>query len=188
MTRPGFGLLAALLAGTFVGCGSDDDSSNPPPGGDAQNPPMGRAAVEAWLSANHYKSWRCESAPHAARSPSPHGINRICSNNLLSQHGAGEYPVGSAAVKELLDASNNIIGYAVYRHTRAGTTGDTWYWYERIPASTPTSQVPHDGNGIVADGMGGGTGPEETICVGCHQGAGSDAAHSGHDFVYTQVK
>jgi len=24
--------------------------------------------------------------------------------------------------------------------------------------------------------------------VGCHQAAGSDAAHSGHDFVYTQVK
>lgn len=31
-------------------------------------------------------------------------------------------------------------------------------------------------------------GPAEDICVGCHMGAGMDADHPGHDFVYTQVK
>ena len=28
----------------------------------------------------------------------------------------------------------------------------------------------------------------EVICVSCHKAAGSDAAHSGHDYVYTQVR
>ncbi len=149
-------------------------------------PTTGRTAIEAWISAGHYKAWHCESAAHAARSPSPHGQNRICSNDAMSNFaGAGEYPIGSAAVKELFDdAAKNIIGYAVEVHTAAGNTGDTWYWYERVPLS---SAAPHDSNGVVADGSGA-SGPAQTICVGCHQAAGSDAGHSGHNFVYTQVK
>jgi hypothetical protein len=142
------------------------------------------ATIEPWLSQGSYKSWHCEAAAHASRSPSPHGMNRICSNNLLSAAGAGEYPVDSASVKELYDsAGQNIVGYAVYRHITAGTTGSNWYFYERVPQ---TSAAPHDSNGIVADGVGS-SGPAQTICVSCHQAAGSDAAHSGHDFVYTQV-
>ena len=43
------------------------------------------------------------------------------------------------------------------------------------------------GWGVVADGLGT-SGPPQSICVGCHAGAGSDSAHSGHDLVYTQVK
>lgn len=66
----------------------------------------------------------------------------------------------------------------------AGAAGDTWYWYERVPLNSP---APHDGKGVVADGTGG-SGPAKDIFVGCHQGARSDAQHSGHDFVYTQVK
>jgi hypothetical protein len=50
--------------------------------------------------------------------------------------------------------------------------------------------VPHDSNGVVADGMGG-SGPAKDICVGCHVAAGSDAAHTpspgGRDQVYTPV-
>jgi hypothetical protein len=157
-------------------------------GDEAQSPPTtGGDDVEAWLAEGHYKQWACEPEKHAARSPSPHGVNRICSNDLLSGHGAGEYPVGAAAVKELYaDEGDDIVGIAVYRHVTAGTTGDTWYWYERVPLDSP---APHDADGVVADGLGGTAGsPEETICVGCHMAAGSDAMHSGHDFVYTQVQ
>lgn len=163
---------------SLTACGGG--SSNP------QEPPTtGMADVEAWLSQGSYKSWACEPAAHAARSPSPHGMNRICSNTLLSAAGSGEYPVDSAAVKELYDnVGQSIVGYALYRHTVAGTTGSAWYFYERVPQS---SDVPHDANGVVADGIGS-SGPAQTICVSCHQAAGSDAAHSGHDFVYTQVK
>ncbi len=50
-----------------------------------QTPPSsGRVDLEVWLTAGHYRSWHCEPAPHASRSPSPHGVNRICSNDLLS--------------------------------------------------------------------------------------------------------
>ena len=28
-------------------------------------PPLGGAALEAWLRAGHYKEWRSESGPHA---------------------------------------------------------------------------------------------------------------------------
>jgi hypothetical protein len=180
-------VLCVALGAAIFACSSD---STPTPvvstSSAAQNPPTsGQADVKAWLATGAYKAWKCEPAAHDARSPSPHGKNRICSNAVLSAHGAGEYPVDSAAVKELFDdEGKNIVGYAVYRHVKAGTTGDTWYWYETVPLASP---APHDANGVVADGLGG-AGPAKSICVGCHSAAGVDADHPGHDFVYTQVK
>ena len=171
-------LLSMFLFLSASACGSTTST-------EMQVPPSGAAAVDAWIAQGFYKSWHCEPAAHAARSPSPHGFNRICSNDKLSAAGAGEYPVDSASVKELYDdAGKGIVGYAVFRHVAAGTSGTSWYFYEKVPL---TSTAPHDANGVVADGMGG-SGPAQTICVGCHQAAGSDSAHSGHDFVYTQVK
>jgi hypothetical protein len=172
--------VCALALSSVIGCGTAGVVMDP------QTPPTsGRVDIEAWLSAGLYKTWKSEAAVHASRSPSPHGQNRIFSNTLLSTAGAGEYPVGAASVKELYnDAGTQLNGYAVFLHTKAGKTGDTWYFYERVPLDHP---APHDTYGVVADGAGG-SGPANTICVGCHQAAGSDAAHSGHDFVYTQVK
>ena len=168
--------LAALLA---AGCGTSSTSTDAGTSGltsDPQRPPAGEKDVEAWLANGLYKKWKCEGAAHDSRSPSPHKKNRICSNDALSAATGGEYPVDAAAVKELYDtAGATITGYAVYRHVKAGTTGDTWYWYERTDT------------GKVADGTGG-DGAPKNICVACHQAAGSDGNHSGHDFVYTQVK
>jgi hypothetical protein len=174
----------ALTLWACISCGG-----NPSPGlGDAQTPPTtGRVGVEAWLADGSYKSWHCEAAPHAPRPPSPHqNMNRICSNDLLSGAGPGEYPVGSASVKELYESTGmTIVGYAVYLHSKMGTTSNTFYWYERVPL---TSSVPHDAtSGVVADGFGGGMAAPEVICVNCHKLAGSDASHPGHDYVYTQV-
>jgi hypothetical protein len=147
--------------------------------------------VETWLQAGTYKSWHCESAPHAARSPSPHGMNRICSNDLANGFaGTGERPQGTAAVKELYDdAGMNVVGYAVYLKTQPTSAGGSnWYWYERVPLS---SAAPHDGQGVVADGMGS-SGTPMSICVACHAAAGSDMAHTpsagSSDEVYTQVR
>src|SRR4051812_36719490 len=108
-----------LMAFTFslaalAGCASDPVNT-PDAGagmGTAQLPPMGRVAVEAWLTGGAYRAWHCEPMSHAPRSPSPHGFNRICSNDALSAFtGTGEYPVGSAAVKELYDAAGtNVVG------------------------------------------------------------------------------
>jgi len=158
----------------------------------AELPPMGAAAVEAWLQTGAYKKWHCESAVHAARSPSPHGFNRICSNSVVSAHAAdvGAWPQGAAAVKELYATATDPapVGYAVYVKTAADSAaGANWYWYERVPSDSP---APHDAAGVVADGPGS-SGPAQQICVGCHGAAGSDAAHTSslgsHDQIYTPV-
>ena len=184
-----------------LGCSSSSPSS--PPGSapmtepstlavNAQTPPTtGGAAVEAWVKDGSYKGWKCEPSVHPSRNPSPHGMNRICSNDLTAAFtGTGERPLGSAGVKELYDATGKtIVGVAVYVKTKATTDGgSSWYWYERVPLE---SEAPHDAKGVVADGLGA-SGPAKEICVGCHAGAGSDAAHTptpgAFDQVYTQVK
>lgn len=189
--------LCALIGG--AGCGAmttDTDAGSGTGGGSAggsaaaggsaggsstvaQTPPMGTdAEISAWITAGHYKSWKCEPAPHAARSPSPHGFNRICNNTALTSTATGTYPVGAASVKELLvsDGGTEITGYAIGLKIVAGaSTGASWYWYEKNEGT------------LIANGKGDKSGTESTVCTGCHTGAGSDAMHSGRDFVYTQV-
>ena len=192
---------AGALASALLGCGSNSggtggsggsgtgtattsSSSTSTGGGDAQTPPMGGAAVEAWLAQGDYKKWTCEPAVHAARMPSPHGFNRICSNQVISSNatGTGTWPSGAAAVKELYASATDTTpdGYAVYLKTAADSAGGAaWYYYERIPPNT-----------VLADGMGT-SGPPLTICVMCHSLAGSDSTHTtspgSRDFVYTPV-
>ena len=171
----------------LAGCASDAVTS------DAHTPPTsGRLDVEAWLAAGSYKQWACETAPHASRNPSVHDFNRVCSNTLIAQNATATtaWPKGAASVKELYDAASptTLVGYAVYLKTAADSAnGASWYYYERVPLDSP---APHDANGVVADGDGN-SGPAKEICVGCHMGAGKDAAHTptpgSHDFVYTVV-
>lgn len=196
-------LVAALAL--LPGCGDNgggEDGSSGTPGTDTNNTPTTggsgedetqvppttgtRTTMRAWLDAGHYKSWKCQPASHEPLMPvSPHGKNRICSNAVLSAHGDGEYPVDASAVKELYaDDGTTIHGYAVYRHVKAGTDGGSWYWYEDVPDDSP---VPHDPDGVVADGLGD-SGKAMSICVSCHMATGLDADHPGHDFVYIQVK
>ncbi len=194
----------ALVPGCVITDGNDDDDStsaadtggtepttgDDPTGGaedETKVPPVtGHDDIQAWLKAGHYKKWRCETGVQEPIMISPHGKQRICSNAILSAHTEmTEYPVDSAAVKELYDdAGAEIIGYAVYRHIKAGTDGGSWYWYEQVPADHP---APHDADGVVADGPGD-AGPSKDICVACHQATGIDADHPGHDFVYEQIK
>lgn len=179
---------STLFIALALASGCSDDGTGTASAGtvEEQVPPVsGKAAMRAWLAEGHYKDWNCETSVHGPIAISPHGMQRICSNLVLSNHGDGEYPVDAAAVKELYDDDGtNIVGYAVYRHVKAGMGGETWYWYEEVPADHP---APHDADGIVADGLGD-SGPAKSICVGCHAAAGVDAMHPGHDYVYTQVK
>ena len=86
--------------------------------------------------------------------------HQYCSSGHVAD--AGEFPVDSAAVKELYSAdAGQVVGIAVYRHVTAGTTGSNWYWYERVPLD---SAAPHNDAGVVADGTGG-TGTANTIPV-----------------------
>jgi hypothetical protein len=189
--------VVAAAALSLTGCDSDGKNQQTGTGGAGGNastsvPPTGATAVEAWLVTGAYKQWRCEPAVHAARAPSPHGFNRICSNSAISANAGGTspWPQGAAAVKELHPdaASTTPVGYAVYSKTASDSAGGAnWYWYERVPLSDP---APHDAAGVVADGLGS-SGPAMQICVGCHGPAGSDAAHTptpgGRDLVYTPI-
>lgn len=196
------GLVCALNL-VIAGCSGDDDDDmtgdatalgapNPAgKAGDAQTPPTTNGAdVEAWLKKGEYKAWTCETAEHAQLKVSPHGYNRVCSNELASNFSGDaddERPAGTAAVKELYDDASNLVGYAVaVKVGAASKAGDAWYWYERVPLD---SAAPHDKSGVVADGLGS-AGAAKSICVGCHAGAGSDTPHSldhSSDFVYLQA-
>ena len=81
------------------------------------------------------------------------------------------------------------VGYAVYLKTADDSAGGAnWYWYETVPLD---SEAPHDADGVVADGLGN-SGTPKSICVGCHVGSGTDAAHTpstgARDQVYTPVR
>lgn len=139
-------------------------------GGDAASPaspqlPPTRSAMELeqWLATGAYKQWACEKDAHAARSGSAHVTNRICSNDLLSGSASGEFPVGSATVKELFDGNGQIIGYAVGLRQKTGATDGAWFWYERVGSTT------------FANGEGVG------LCANCHRGA-------PRDYIFTQVR
>jgi hypothetical protein len=173
-----------LLVGLALASACSDDGAS----GDAQTPPTSGSAVESWLADGMYKSWASEATVHAARTPSPHGFNRIYSNGLIAQNAAGTsaWPKGAASVKELYASATDTtpIGFAVYLKTDADSAnGSNWYWYERITMNGAKN--------VVADGMGD-KGTPLSICVGCHGGAGSDAAHTpsvgGRDQVYTPVR
>ena len=130
---------------------------------DPQLPPRGSDDLLAWIEAGHYQSWSCEPEAHPARTGSPHGNNRICSNELLAAStGIGPYPVGAAGIKEIISDSGSISLYALYRKVEAGTGGDSWYWFEGKRGD------------IASNGEG------DSTCTGCH-------SRAPRDFVYTSV-
>jgi len=183
------GCVSLLVAITSLAACSSSDSSDAT---DQTPPTTGRSDMEQWLQDASYKQWTCEPAVHEARSPSPHGFNRICSNTAIASAATGTavWPKGSAAVKEIYTSltATAPVGYAVYLKTDDDSAaGANWYWYERVASD---SEAPHDANGVVADGKGG-NGAAKSICVGCHNAAGADAAHTpsmgARDQVYTPV-
>jgi hypothetical protein len=120
------------------------------PGSSAQVPPMGQAALEAWLASGAYKQWRCENQIFPMRLNGAHGHHRICSNDLVYQEGTS-YPVGAASVKELFDMMDRPYGYAVGVKVAAGSGASSWYWYERVGRLATLSPVA-DGIGVAACG------------------------------------
>lgn len=157
-----FVALVMAASALVMGCSDPGPATLGDPLDDPQVPPRGSDDITTWIAAGHYQDWACEPAPHAPRPPSPHGSNRICSNDALAAStGDGPYPVGSAAVKEIY-SGNEISLFAVYRKVEAGDGGSTWYWFEGTK------------DDVIANGVGDGT------CVGCHAGA-------PRDFVFTPV-
>jgi hypothetical protein len=123
-------------------------------------PPIDSVEVlEAWLAGGAYKQWAVESVVHPSTGPHAGNVrtyvNAIALQSLAD--GDPEHPTDAATVKELYGNSfDTIIGYAVSRKTQPESLGgDTWYWYERVNATTYGGEL--------------GT----PLCTGCH-GGGAD--------------
>lgn len=83
---------------------------------------------------------------------------------------SGEFPKGSAAVKELFGAGGDVVGLAVsLKIADESGAGEGWYWYEKMNGS------------VVADGVG-------EFCQDCHSGANAEHSPVSRDYVYTQVE
>jgi hypothetical protein len=147
-----------------------------PPSADPALAPVDRVpvddsqAVSDWVAGRAYLAWDCQMVVHEPPPPSVHGRARVCANGPAAGHTAGEFPVGAAHVKELYAADDTLLGVTLAVHTRPGDRGDAWFWFEQGPT------------GITADGW---FGDAVAPCISCHEAAGSDADHPGHDFVYT---
>jgi hypothetical protein len=126
--------------------------------GTAELPPLGGAALLTWLEAKTYTKWKSESKPHA--STGPHGSKVLSFVNAAlfdSLPKMGENAKGSAAVKELFNTSDMLIGWAVAIKTAdSSDAGKNWYWYEIINKA------------VVADEAG------KALCVNCHSTGAKD--------------
>jgi hypothetical protein len=159
--------------GAESGIGGDAGSDAPEPGADF--PPTSTAkAVTEWLDEGHYLDWACEEEKtvkdDGAAAIHVHGASsRVCSNILLATaRGGDRFPRGSASVKEVYDADDNLLARMVAAKVSENSdAGDGWFW--------------SDGASLA------GVGADE--CTGCHAASGSDAEHPGAgDFVYFQVE
>ena len=131
------------------GCGGGSDPPTAPPvdaaadadPGTPQRPPVGQAALEAWLAQAFHQAWTCEDRIFPPRLNGTHGLHKICSNQALlaSTSTSGPYPVGAASVKQLFTAGNQPNGFAVGVKIEEGEGPNTWYWYERRGTS-PTAR------------------------------------------------
>ncbi len=127
-------------------------------------PPTESGALLKWLQAGAYKKWARESAPHKSLGPHPTQVLTYLNPTLDKSLGAkaAAHPVGSAAVKELLDAGGKPAGWAVSVKTSADSQGGKgWYWYEILGAGA-SGNVVAQANGV-------------PLCFGCHT--------PGRDFV-----
>ncbi|HXU83090.1 MAG TPA: hypothetical protein VN914_16960, partial [Polyangia bacterium] len=114
--------IAAAALALAWGCGGGSAPPPAPPPVDAaadadpgtpQRPPIGQAALEAWLAEGHHLGWTCEAGISAPRLTGNHGRHRVCSNQALLASTAGPYPVGAASVKLLYTTADAPNGFAV---------------------------------------------------------------------------
>lgn len=155
------------LALVLVGCSSEGSPAGP--GGGKELPtgsdlPADPADFGAFLAAERYNDWDCEPELHPSQEPSPHGMNRICQNDIASAalDGEGNWPVGTAFVKEQFNAAGELgaISVSVRESDAEGSAG--WRFYR-------------EANGAVTNNNTG-----QFFCTNCHDGA-------DRDFVWSTV-
>ncbi|MCA9705527.1 MAG: hypothetical protein KDK70_06760 [Myxococcales bacterium] len=157
MLRRSLAITALLLTACTDPAGEDDTGTADDTGGPTIDVPTDAAGLATWLADESYAGWSAESAVHDATGNSPHGRVRTYFNDVLeASFGAGNesHTVGSASVKELYDAMDTRVGWAVMVKIAEGDAADTWYWY-----------IDNGGATMDGNGLGG--------CNGCHS-AGTD--------------
>ena len=130
--------------------------------GHAADAPLGGAALEAWLKAGHYKTWRAESGVHDSQGPHFGKVRAYLNPALYTSLNVktSQHPKGAVAVKELYGDGDTVKGWSVAIKTAADSSGgNNWYWYEIYE------------NKIVKDGQG------VLLCRSCH--------FTGRDYVLT---
>ena len=163
---PGGGGGAAGSGGAGSGGAGSGGSDGSSATGDAGSCPIPaeNVALAAYLTSGGYKSFPHESAPHASAGPHGSRVLTYITPSLEEslRRGITEHPRCAGMVKEFVDASGSVTGWAVavkVAETSAG--GDHWYWYEtfdRTRAASPS----FSGLGL-------------SLCKNCHAG--------GTDFV-----
>lgn len=158
-------VLAILVAGT-VGCGADAGTTaesvrGPRHAGATSvlDAPDDEPSLVAFLAAEEYAGWAKEADYH--ESAGPHGKSvRVYYGPLAAQAlltGAGTFPKGAAAVKEL-ESGGSVYGWSVWIKVEDATDGGNgFFWYERVQK---------DDAGVAVYGNARGSGD----CVGCHRG------------------
>lgn len=150
----------ALLVCALIGCDGAEDVDVVPDGSDLP-------AVQAWLDSGAYLEWeRHDPAP----APGMAGGARVYLSPELAaslRSGASIHPRGSAAVREIVDASDPtiMIGWAMNHKLEAGEGGDAWWFYEVFSLELDAAPL------VAEHGAPG--------CVGCHG--------EGRDHVLTQL-
>jgi hypothetical protein len=144
-------------AGGSGGTGGAMGGSGGAGGTNAGLVPTNGAELFPWLQAGNYKNFAAETAQHA--STGPHGGNvRTFLNPILFDaltNNSTNFPVESAAVKELWGNGAKLLGWAVFVKTQADSAGGNgFYWYEIYDTVDPSGPVA-DGNGV-------------GLCSGCH--------------------
>jgi len=162
---------AAALALAACAPASDTDDPHLVP------PVTGGGSIEAWFAAGYYLAWTCEPALRDPIGSSPHGDVRTCANALAE---SSTDKLDASLVLEIADDTGAIGGFGSMRRTAAGSDGDVWYWYMRVPLDNATA---HDAVGVAADGWGFGADPAADYCTPCHRTAGDGQAGSDMVFV-----
>ena len=128
----------------------------------AADPPRGGTALETWLKAGHYKSWRAESDVHDSQGPHFGKVRAYLNPALYDSLNAkaAQHPNGAVAVKELYGDGQTLRGWSVAIKTAVDSGGGAnWYWYEIY-----NDKVVKDGQGVL-------------LCRSCH--------FTGRDYVLT---
>jgi hypothetical protein len=130
--------------------------------------PVTKDKLFSYLQAASYKNFAAkESGRHPTRGPHTKvgwPVRVFLGPKLDASLKAGNtsHPAGSAAVKEMYDASGKLQGWAVMVKTAADSAGGKgWFWYE-VTSTTDGSKPVAAGNGV-------------PLCFGCH--------FTGRDFV-----